>query len=397
MDINKTPNADRLHIGIFGKRNAGKSSLINALTGQNSALVSQVAGTTTDPVYKAMEVMGVGACVFIDTAGFDDNDNLLGDLRLQKTNDVLQKTDIAIMIFCDENIEYEIEWIEKFNEKNIPIIPVINKADILTYSGRLAQIIIDKTKLEPLFVSSINSTGIKELLSEISKKIPTEFQTETITGHLVSENDVVMLVMPQDSQAPKGRLILPQVQTIRDLLNFECTVICTTLISMQQSLSVLKQPPKLIICDSQVFQNVYEIAPNESKLTSFSVLFAKYKGDLDEFIKGANAIDNLNENSTILIAEACTHSPLSEDIGRVKIPNLLRKKVGENINIEFVSGVDFPTNLSKYDLVIHCGGCMFNKKYIMSRIEIAKNCNVPITNYGILIAKMKNILEKITF
>ncbi|MEG2814442.1 MAG: GTPase, partial [Oscillospiraceae bacterium] len=211
MDINKTPNADRLHIGIFGKRNAGKSSLINALTGQNSALVSQVAGTTTDPVYKAMEVMGVGACVFIDTAGFDDNDNLLGDLRLQKTNDVLQKTDIAIMIFCDENIEYEIEWIEKFNEKNIPIIPVINKADILTYSGRLAQIIIDKTKLEPLFVSSINSTGIKELLSEISKKIPTEFQSETITGHLVSENDVVMLVMPQDSQAPKGRLILPQV------------------------------------------------------------------------------------------------------------------------------------------------------------------------------------------
>lgn len=396
MDINKTPNADRLHIGIFGKRNAGKSSLINALTGQNSALVSEIAGTTTDPVYKAMEVRGIGACVFIDTAGFDDNNDILGDLRLQKTNEVLQKTDIAIIIFSDENIDYEKEWIEKFNQKNIPVIAVINKTDVLTYSGRLSQVIIDQIKLEPLFISAINSTGIKELLSELSNNMPKEFQSESITGHLVSESDVVMLVMPQDSEAPKGRLILPQVQTIRDLLNNECTVICTTLISMKQSLLALKQSPNLIICDSQVFKTVYDNSPKQSKITSFSILFAKYKGDLEEYIKGAKAIDNLTENSNILIAEACTHAPLSEDIGRVKIPKLLRKKISDKINIDFVAGVDFPSDLSKYDLIIHCGGCMFNKKYIMSRIEIAKNSNVPITNYGILIAKMKNILDKVT-
>lgn len=401
MSLNSTPNSNRLHIGIYGKRNSGKSSLINAITNQDIALVSDVAGTTTDPVYKAMEVRGIGACVFIDTAGFDDTGKL-GRMRIQKTELAVKKTDIAIIVFTeftDDNFSIEKTWIQKLKSQKTPIIAVINKADILNQAklDSITTKINNELKLSPIVVSSTNRQGIDKILSELVRNVPKDYDMESITGRLVSKNDVVMLVMPQDSEAPKGRLILPQVQTIRDLLDNDCIIVSCTPDTMEKSLASLKNPPNLIITDSQVFNFVYERTPKESKLTSFSILLAGCKGDLNELIKGANAIDKLTPNSNVLIAEACTHAPLTEDIGRVKIPMMLKKRFGENINIQMVSGTDFPKDLSKYDLIIHCAGCMFNKKYLVSRIDSAKDKDVPITNYGVFIAKINGILDKVTY
>lgn len=390
-----TPNSNRLHIGIFGKRNSGKSSLINALTNQQSALVSDVAGTTTDPVYKAMEVRGIGACVFIDTAGFDDIGGL-GKLRIEKTELALKKTDIAIMVFADDDFALEKEWILKLEKQNTPVIAVINKADIIDFD-LLCEKISSELSLSPVIVSSKDNMGIDKILSELVRKLPADYDPQSLTGHLVSAGDVVVLVMPQDSEAPKGRLILPQVQVTRDLLDNGCVIVSCTPNTLNSALSALSAPPKLIITDSQVFNFVYENSPVESKLTSFSVLLAAAKGDLDEFIKGANAVDSLNKDSRILIAEACTHAPLSEDIGRVKIPAMLRKKYGQELCVDIVSGNDFPVDLSGYDLIVHCGGCMFNKKYLIQRINTAKLAGVQITNYGILIAKLGGILDKIVY
>lgn len=390
-----TPNSNRLHIGIFGKRNSGKSSLINALTNQQSALVSDVAGTTTDPVYKAMEVRGIGACVFIDTAGFDDIGEL-GKLRIEKTELALKKTDIAIMVFADDDFALEKEWILKLEKQNTPVIAVINKADIIDFD-LLCEKISSELSLSPVIVSSKDNMGIDKILSELVRKLPADYDPQSLTGHLVSAGDVVVLVMPQDSEAPKGRLILPQVQVTRDLLDNGCVIVSCTPNTLNSALSALSAPPKLIITDSQVFNFVYENSPVESKLTSFSVLLAAAKGDLDEFIKGANAVDSLNKDSRILIAEACTHAPLSEDIGRVKIPAMLRKKYGQELCVDIVSGNDFPVDLSGYDLIVHCGGCMFNKKYLIQRINTARLAGVPITNYGILIAKLGGILDKIVY
>jgi [FeFe] hydrogenase H-cluster maturation GTPase HydF len=395
MSLNSTPSANRLHIGIFGKRNSGKSSLINALTNQEVALVSDYAGTTTDPVYKAMEVRGIGACTFIDTAGFDDEGEL-GNLRIEKTKQAVLKTEIAILVFTDTDLTLEKEWYSLLKEHNIPVIAVINKADCLENIDVISQEIKKTFKLTPLVVSSVTKSGIDTLLDELVRNVPEGYQNESITGHLVHPGDVVMLVMPQDSEAPKGRLILPQVQTTRDLLDNRCVIISITPEQMPNALKSLKEPPNLIITDSQAFQTVYRLAPKESKLTSFSILFASHKGDLPTFVEGANAIDKLNENSHVLIAEACTHAPLSEDIGRVKIPMMLRKKYGEGIKITIVSGVDFPADVTPYDLIVHCGGCMFNKKYLLSRIERARKSGVPITNYGVLLAKLNGILDKIT-
>lgn len=395
MGLNSTPNSNRLHIGIFGKRNSGKSSLINSITNQNIALVSDVAGTTTDPVYKAMEINGIGPCVFIDTAGFDDEGGL-GVKRVEMTNKVIDKTDIAIMIINDTDIYKEIIWHDKLIKNNIPVIFVVNKVDILTNVNDIKALVKESFNKNIIEVSANTKLGIDRIKEELIRCLPEGFNLDSIVGHLVKSNDVVMLVMPQDIQAPKGRLILPQVQTIRDLLDNKCIVIATTTENIDDALKALVKPPKLIITDSQVFKTVYEKKPKESLLTSFSVLFAALKGDIYEFIAGANAIDSLNENSRILIAEACTHAPLSEDIGRAKIPNMLRKKIGENLKIDVVSGVDFPEDLKSYDLIIHCASCMFNKRYVLSRINKAKEQNVPITNYGIVIAKMVGILEKIT-
>lgn len=393
-NLNETPTGERVHIAIYGKRNAGKSSLINAITNQDIALVSDVAGTTTDPVKKAMEIRGIGACMIVDTAGFDDNGKI-GSLRVEKTEETVQKADIAILLCSEGSLEYEKKWSDKLKKQNVKQIAVVSKADEIN-ADVLAERVQKETGLKPIVVSAKTRKGIDELLSELARAVPQDFGNKSILGGLVDKNDVVMLVMPQDSEAPKGRLILPQVQTIRELLNKECISINTVPENMEKALENLKNPPKLIITDSQVFKEVYEKKPKESMLTSFSILFAAYKGDLKQFAEGAKAVDNLNSSSHVLIAEACTHAPLSEDIGRVKIPNLLRKKFGNEINIDIVSGTDFPKDLKKYDLIIHCGGCMFSRVYLMNRIGMAENQNVPITNYGVFIAKMKGILEKVT-
>lgn len=392
--LNETPNANRLHIGFYGKRNSGKSSLINAFTGQQVSIVSDVAGTTTDPVKKAMEINGLGACVLIDTAGFDDIGEL-GKIRVEKTEKTAEKIDIAVVLFSGEDITLEREWYNFFKDKNIPVIPVVSKADLLVNGSAYALKIRNQIGVSPVQVSAIENSGIDELKEELVRLIPSEYGAQTITGGLCSENDLVLLVMPQDIQAPKGRLILPQVQTIRELLDKKCIVASCTTDKFSETLKTLSKSPKLIITDSQVFSYVHKNKPSDSLLTSFSVLFAGYKGDLKYYVEGAKAIDSLTENSRVLIAECCTHAPLSEDIGREKIPRLLRKRVGEGLKIDIVSGTDFPEGLDEYDLIIQCGGCMFNRKYILSRTEKAKQKNVPMTNYGVAIAYITGILDDI--
>lgn len=394
--MQETPRANRLHIGLFGKRNSGKSSLINALTNQEVALVSDIAGTTTDPVYKAMEIHGIGPCVFIDTAGLDD-DGELGALRIQQTMRAMDRTDIALLVCTGDDIEKELEWSRLLKEKNIPVVWILNKADLLTDVTSTIRSIEKKCGQVPLGVSACTKQGMEDIRRSLIAKLPDETMSRGIVGKLVEEGDTVMLVMPQDIQAPKGRLILPQVQTIRELLDRKCLVMSCTTDQIDRMFQALVHPPKLIITDSQVFKTVYEKKPSASRLTSFSVLFAQYKGDIDYFIEGANAIGRLTENSRVLIAEACTHAPLTEDIGRVKIPNMLRKKFGSGLLIEHVSGTDFPEDLSKYDLIIHCGACMFNRKYVLSRVEQARKQNIPMTNYGVTIAYLAGILDKIDY
>lgn len=391
-----TPRANRLHIGLFGKRNSGKSSLINALTNQETALVSDVAGTTTDPVYKAMEIHGIGPCVFIDTAGLDDEGEL-GALRIRQTMRAMERTDVALLVCTGDDIEKELEWNRLLKEKNIPVIWILNKADLLADATATVRSIEKKCGQVPLAVSARTKQGMEDIRRSLIAKLPDETMSQGIVGRLVKEGDTVMLVMPQDIQAPKGRLILPQVQTIRELLDRKCLVMSCTTDKIDQMLQALVQPPSLIITDSQVFKTVYEKKPSASRLTSFSVLFAQYKGDINYYIEGANAIGCLTENSHVLIAEACTHAPLAEDIGRVKIPNMLRKKFGAGLQIDHVSGTDFPEDLSKYDLVIHCGACMFNRKYVLNRVAQARNQHIPMTNYGVTIAYLAGILDKIDY
>lgn len=396
MSITNTPRSNQLHIGIYGKRNSGKSSLINAITSQDIALVSEIAGTTTDPVYKTMEISGIGPCVFIDTAGFDDEGEL-GTKRIERTNHALSKTDLAIVVFTDKVCSMEKEWVEKLNKAKIPFIPVVNKVDILENLKEVKEIAKQITGKSPILVSCQERTGMDDLLEELRRNVPEDYEAKSIVGHLVKEGDIVLLVMPQDIQAPKGRLILPQVQTLRDLLDLKCIVLSVTTDKFEESLKTLSKPPALIIADSQVFQTIYDKKPKESRLTSFSVLFARYKGDIEYYIESANVFSKLTKDSKVLIAEACTHAPLAEDIGREKIPRMLRKQVGDSIDIQIVSGVDFPKDLSGYDLIIQCGSCMFNRKYMLSRVEQAKKQNIPMTNYGITIAYMSGILDKIDY
>lgn len=405
MNLVHTPNANRLHIALFGKRNSGKSSLINALTGQDTALVSDTPGTTTDPVQKAMEIHGIGPCLFIDTPGFDDEGEL-GNRRIERTWKAVEKTDIALLLCAgggsaeetgEPDFTEELHWLEQLKAKNIPTILLINKADIRKNTASLAIRIKETFGSQPIPVSAKEKTGVELIRQAILEKLPKDFDQQSITGSLVTEGDLVLLVMPQDIQAPKGRLILPQVQTIRELLDKKCLIMSCTTDKLRETLQALSRPPKLIITDSQVFKTVYEQKPEESRLTSFSVLFAGYKGDIRYYVKSASAIGSLTESSRVLIAEACTHAPLSEDIGRVKLPHLLRKRIGEKLSIDIVAGTDFPQDLTPYSLVIHCGACMFNRKYVLSRIERARLQNVPMTNYGVAIAFLNGILNQIEY
>lgn len=405
MNLVHTPNANRLHIALFGKRNSGKSSLINALTGQDTALVSDTPGTTTDSVQKAMEIHGIGPCLFIDTPGFDDEGEL-GNRRIERTWKAVEKTDIALLLCAgggsaeetgEPDFTEELHWLEQLKAKNIPTILLINKADIRKNTASLAIRIKETFGSQPIPVSAKEKTGVELIRQAILEKLPEDFDQQSITGSLVTEGDLVLLVMPQDIQAPKGRLILPQVQTMRELLDKKCLIMSCTTDKLRETLQALSRPPKLIITDSQVFKTVYEQKPEESRLTSFSVLFAGYKGDIRYYVKSASAIGSLTESSRVLIAEACTHAPLSEDIGRVKLPHLLRKRIGEKLSIDIVAGTDFPQDLTPYSLVIHCGACMFNRKYVLNRIERARLQNVPMTNYGVAIAFLNGILNQIEY
>ncbi len=403
--LNETPGSNRLHIGIFGKTNSGKSSFINAFTNQEVSIVADVAGTTTDPVYKPMEISPLGACVIIDTAGFDDESEL-GTKRVEKTKLAVEKTDIAVIVLSaeegkDADFSKEMEWFNALKSKKTPVLFIINKCDVdAKKAEELTRFINAKFtggETELLTISARTGEGIEAVRPALARLMPENFGDEFITGNLVSEDDLVVLVMPQDIQAPKGRLILPQVQTIRELLDKKCMVVSVTTDKFVPMLDVLKQPPKLIITDSQVFDFVYNNKPKESMLTSFSVLFAAYKGDLPYYIEGAKAIDSLTENSKVLIAECCTHAPLAEDIGTVKIPGMLKKRVGEGLVVDHVRGTDFPDDPSEYDLIIQCGACMFNRKYVMSRIQAAKDKDVAMTNYGVTIAHITGILDKIAY
>lgn len=398
MTLNDTPSANRIHIGFYGKRNSGKSSLINAVTGQQAAIVSNVAGTTTDPVYKPMEVHGIGPCVFIDTAGFDDEGEL-GRMRIAQTEKAAEKTDIAVMLFSGEDWTEELKWAEYFQQNKTPMLAVLSKADTLINPEAKTEAVrkaMGKAGTELLVVSAGSKESIDAFREALIRLVPEDYDAKSITGALVKDGDLVLLVMPQDIQAPKGRLILPQVQTIRDLLDHKCLVMSCTTDRLTETLAALSRAPKLIITDSQVFASVYEQKPAESMLTSFSVLFAEYKGDFAYYKESAKAIESLTENSHILIAECCTHAPLQEDIGRVKIPAMLRKRFGQGLAVDIVSGMDYPKDVTKYDLIIQCGACMFNKKYVMTRIARAKEQHVPMSNYGVVIAYLTGILDKIS-
>ena len=387
---------DRTHIGIFGPRNAGKSSLINMLTAQQVSIVSPIAGTTTDPVSKPIEINGLGACVFIDTAGYDDY-GTLGEMRVTKTKETLRKCDIAIFLIPDtllnnkEQTQEAVKWFSLIKERSKTILAINH------FSNETTTLDISKTfgTSDYININVAQNQGRNEILKAIGF-VQTQYKQElSIVTHLVQPTDTVVLCMPQDIQAPKGRLILPQVQTIRELLDYGCTIICTTTTKLEQTLNTLKEAPALIVTDSQDFKTVYELKPAESRLTSFSVLFARWKGDIDEFIRGAEALSTLNANSKILIAEACSHAPLAEDIGREKIPALIHKKIDPNIRIDIISGHDWTEDLSQYDLIIHCGACMFNRAQMLNRIKSAQSSNTPITNYGITIAYLNSIIDKI--
>lgn len=393
---NEIPASNRLHIGVFGRTNSGKSSFINAFTGQQVSIVADVAGTTTDPVYKPMEIAPLGACVLIDTAGFDDN-SPLGGSRMEKTMLAAEKSDIAVIIFAENKMEQELAWYSKFQERNTPVLLLVGKADSRKpeETQALLEQIKKKTGKEALPISTVTGVGRDKVREALARLIPEDFGTRLITGDLLEGGESVMLVMPQDIQAPKGRLILPQVQTIRELLDRKCIVTSVTTDQFTEGLVTLQKPPKLIITDSQAFGYVYQNKPAESMLTSFSVLFAAYKGDLPYYMEGARHIENLNAHSKVLIAECCTHAPLAEDIGRVKLPRMLRKRFGETLQTEVKSGTDFPQDLTEYDLIIQCGACMFNRNYVLSRIDRARKQNVPMTNYGVAIAHLTGILDQI--
>ncbi len=393
--FNRTPHSERLHIALFGRRNAGKSSLINAITGQQVALVSDVPGTTTDPVSKSIEIHPLGPCVLIDTAGFDDSGKV-GDLRSQRTREVIKLTDIGILVTDGSSLDDETKWAAMLKQAGVPYLAVLNKTDLISeVPPTLLADIAKRLGCDVIAVSALKGTGLDLLKQTLARLMP-DHETLSLTGELAHAGDTVMLVMPQDPQAPKGRLILPQVQTLRDLMDKGCIAVCCTTDDIDRTLAALREPPRLIITDSQVFDIVEKKKPAESLLTSFSVLMAAHKGDIRFLVRSAMAIDRLNEQSRVLIAEACTHAPLAEDIGREKIPRMLRQRIGPGLTVDIVAGKDFPEDVTCYDLVIHCGGCMFNRRFMLSRVMQCRQQGTPMTNYGIAIAHLKGILDKVS-
>lgn len=393
--MNTTPTSSRLHIALFGRRNAGKSSLINALTNQEAALVSDVAGTTTDPVSKAMEILPIGPVVIIDTAGLDDTGEL-GELRVKKTYEVLNRTDLAILVI-DGTIglsNFEEDILKSIRDKNVKVVGVINKKDLSKYSSGDKKEWEKKLKLELVETSASAGYGIEELKKMIIKKAPYDDSELSIVGDLIRPGDFVVLVIPIDKAAPKGRLILPQQQTIRDILDNDAMAVVTKEHELKETLENLGKKPSLVITDSQAFLKVSADTPIDIPLTSFSILFARYKGDLEELVKGVKAIEKLEPGDKVLIAEGCTHHRQSDDIGKVKIPRWIRQIAGGDIQFDWSSGMTFPDNLDEFSLIVHCGACMLNKREMMYRISYAKNKNIPIVNYGVLIAHVQGLMPR---
>lgn len=387
MGLNDTPSAERIHIGFFGCRNAGKSSVVNAITGQELAVVSDTLGTTTDPVMKAMEILPLGPVMIIDTPGFDDVGEL-GELRIRKTRSILNRTDIALLV-VDATIgmkETDHQLIALFREKHIPYLILNNKSDLLQK--------IPQTEEHEMYISASTKSGIHECKERIGKIAPREELQGRIVGDLVQPSDFVVLVVPIDSAAPKGRLILPQQQTIRDLLEADATVLAVKETGLRQTLEQMGKKPALVITDSQVFAGVSADVPEEIPLTSFSILMARYKGYLETAVKGVSAVETLRDGDKVLISEGCTHHRQCDDIGSVKIPRWLKNYTGKDLQIELSAGREFPEDLSPYSLVIHCGGCMLNEREVRYRMKCAVDQKIPFTNYGITIAYMQGILKR---
>lgn len=387
MGLNDTPSSNRVHIGFFGLRNAGKSSLVNAVTGQDLAVVSEVKGTTTDPVYKSMELLPLGPVVIIDTPGMDD-EGALGERRIRKAKQVLNKTDVAVLVvdaMIGKNGQDE-ELIHIFRDKNIPFLVAYNKSDLLET--------VPKNTVDGLFVSATTKFQIHELKERIATLSKVEEPDKKIVGDILNPGDFVVLVIPIDSSAPKGRLILPQQQTIRDILEADATAVVVREYELKKTLEHLAKKPRLVITDSQVFAHVAINTPQDILLTSFSILFARYKGSLKPAVRGARVLDSLTENDTILISEGCTHHRQCDDIGTVKLPRWIGEYTGKKIRFEFTSGLEFPNDLSPYKLIVHCGACMLNEREMKYRVKCALDQSVPITNYGILIAYMQGILRR---
>jgi [FeFe] hydrogenase H-cluster maturation GTPase HydF len=394
MSLNATPSSERVHIGIFGKRNAGKSSLINAITGQNLAIVSEAKGTTTDPVYKAMELLPLGPVMIIDTPGIDD-EGVLGSLRIQKAYQVLNKTDIALVIIdaaVGPSAE-DLRLIKRINAKKIPLLIVINKCETINEDKKTAyQALLSNGKL--LFVSAEQKLNIFELKEAIAQTVPADENKAQIVADLLSPSDFVVLVVPIDSAAPKGRLILPQQQTIRDILEADAAAIVVKENELTNTLQNLGKRPKLVITDSQVFKKVAAETPADILLTSFSILFARYKGNLQTAVQGVTALENLEDGDKILVGEGCTHHRQCDDIGTVKLPRWIKEYTGKNPEFIFTSGTEFPLDLSPYKMIIHCGACMLNEREMQYRIKCAADQNIPFTNYGITIAYINGILKR---
>ena len=390
----KTLKSMRLHIGIFGKTNVGKSSLLNRITSQDVSIVSEFAGTTTDVVEKSMELLPIGPVNFLDTAGINDETALAAE-RIEKTMKILNRVDIGVIVCDYAGIdEYEKSLINKFNELRIPFLILVNKTDIKQIEESVLEIIKNYSEYVLITSAKEDKDLIFKFKEMLVKMLPDDFvNSPKIVGDLVKENSTVILVIPIDKEAPKGRIILPQVQVLRDLLDNNCLSYVVKETELKRALDNLKYPPSLVVTDSQAFKHVAEIVPEDIYLTSFSILFAKLKGDLDIFVKGAEAIENLKDGDRVLILESCTHHAIDDDIGRVKIPRLLQQKTGKNLLIDNIAGHDFP-DISKYSLVIHCGACMTNRREILSRIIIANQKHIPITNYGVVISYCLGILPR---